>query len=453
MRNKVFSAINKYRMIEDNDTIVVGVSGGADSMALLHFLLNINDDIKIKVVAAHINHCLRGAESDRDERLVSEYCKKYGIDFHSCKIDVKSESNKNGTSVEECGRKIRYDYFSNIAKKYNAKIATAHTLSDSVETTIFNIIRGTGIRGLAGIPPVRDNIIRPLIFVTRSQVEDYCVKNKIEYITDSSNLSHDYTRNKIRLDIIPKMKSINSSLEKSFMRLKEQVEEENNYFDDITETALNKAKKEQGYDINFISDLAKPIKTKLIIKAVHDNCGIKLQKSHVDLICEIIENKCGTVTIPSKVYVKADKGYLKIFKPKDKRGNWQNKFNCGRILTESGRTFIIKSVGKDEYLFLKENDKNLFYKSLDYDKISKGAIFRNRKPGDKFSPINRGITKSLKKLFNEKKIPVEKRDDLAILENNNEILWIEGIGPSEKAAVNKNTENVVIILTGECKYD
>lgn len=453
MRNEVLSAISKYKMIEDNDAVVVGVSGGADSMALLHFLLSIRDDIKIKVIVVHINHCLRGAESDRDEKFVLEYCNKYGIDFHNYKIDVKSESNISGISIEDCGRKIRYDYFSKIAKEYKAKIATAHTLSDSVETTIFNIIRGTGIRGLAGIPPVRDNIIRPLIFTTRAQAEDYCIENKIKYMIDSSNLSRDYTRNKIRLDIVPEMKSINPSLEKSFMRLKEQVEEENNYLDNIAETELNKAKIGQGYDINFISGLPKTIKTKLLIKAVYNNYGIKLQKSHVDLICEIINNRSGTVTIPGKVYVKADKNYLEIFKPRVKKRDWQNKFSCGRILTESGRTFIIKSVRKEEYSLIKKNDKNLFYKSLDYDKISEGTIIRNRRPGDKFSLINRGITKSLKKLFNEKKIPVEKRDELAILENNNEILWIEGIGPSKKSAVTKNTENIVIILAGECKYD
>ena len=446
MKSKVIAAINKYNMIEKNDTIVVGVSGGADSMALLYFLLNENCGLGVKTVVVHINHSLRGEESDRDEKFVSDYCKNNGVLFYSCRADIKSEANKLGISIEDCGRKIRYNYFSEIAEKYNAKIATAHTLSDSIETTVFNMIRGTGIKGLSGIAPVRGKIIRPLIFATRSQIEEYCVENRIDYITDSSNLCYDYTRNKIRLDIIPKMKEINNSFERSFFRLKEQVEDDCKYLDNIAKIELDKSTKDGKYDINIINKLEKPIKSRLIIQAVYNEFNIYLQNSHIDLICEIINNAHGAVTIPGKVYVKVDKGYLRIYKDLPKIKNWKNKFNAGKILTDSGRKFIIEIITKEEYLSLIQKDKNLEYKCLDYARITEDTIIRNRKPGDKFTQKNRGIRKSLKKLFNEKKISIEKRNELSIIEYNNEILWIESIGPSEKAAVSRETEKVVIVI-------
>lgn len=452
MKSNVIAAINKYNMIKENDTIVVGVSGGADSMALLHFLLNESDNLKIKVIVAHINHCLRGEESDRDEKFVSDYCRDNGVIFYSCRSNVKSEASEYGISIEECGRKVRYNYFNNIAEKYHAKIATAHTLSDSIETTMFNMIRGTGIKGLSGIAPARGKIIRPLIFVTRSQIEDYCVKNKIKYVTDSSNLCYDYTRNKIRLDIVPKMREINTAFEKSFLRLKEQVEDDCSYLNNIAKAELDKSMINGMYDINVISKLEKPIKSRLIIQAVYNKFNIYLQNSHIDLICEIIDNGHGTVTIPGKIYVKVENGFLRIYKDAPEIKNWKNKFNEGKILTDSGRKFIIEIITKNEYLSLKKTDKNLIYKCLDYDKITENTIIRNRKPGDKFTQKNRKVRKSLKKLFNEKKVPIEKRNELAIIDDGDEILWIEGIGPSEKAAVSENTKKVVLIVIGECLY-
>lgn len=452
MKSNVIAAINKYNMIKENDTIVVGVSGGADSMALLHFLLNESDNLKIKVIVAHINHCLRGEESDRDEKFVSDYCRDNGVIFYSCRSNIKSEASEYGISVEECGRKVRYNYFNNIAEKYHAKIATAHTLSDSIETTMFNMIRGTGIKGLSGIAPVRGKIIRPLIFVTRSQIEDYCVKNKIKYVIDSSNLCYDYTRNKIRLDIVPKMREINTAFEKSFLRLKEQVEDDCSYLNNIAKSELDKSMINGMYDINVISKLEKPIKSRLIIQAVYNKFNIYLQNSHIDLICEIIDNGHGTVTIPGKIYVKVENGFLRIYKDAPEIKNWKNKFNEGKILTDSGRKFIIEIITKNEYLSLKKTDKNLIYKCLDYDKITENTIIRNRKPGDKFTQKNRKVRKSLKKLFNEKKVPIEKRNELAIIDDGDEILWIEGIGPSEKAAVSENTKKVVLIVIGECLY-
>lgn len=452
MKSNVIAAIDKYNMIKENDTIVVGVSGGADSMALLHFLLNESDNLKIKVIVAHINHCLRGEESDRDEKFVSDYCRDNGVIFYSCRSNIKSEASEYGISVEECGRKVRYNYFNNIAEKYHAKIATAHTLSDSIETTMFNMIRGTGIKGLSGIAPARGKIIRPLIFVTRSQIEDYCVKNKIKYVTDSSNLCYDYTRNKIRLDIVPKMREINTAFEKSFLRLKEQAEDDCSYLNNIAKAELDKSVINGMYDINVISKLEKPIKSRLIIQAVYNKFNIYLQNSHIDLICEIIDNGHGTVTIPGKIYVKVENGFLRIYKDAPEIKNWKNKFNEGKILTDSGRKFIIEIITKNEYLSLKKTDKNLIYKCLDYDKITENTIIRNRKPGDKFTQKNRKVRKSLKKLFNEKKVPIEKRNELAIIDDGNEILWIEGIGPSEKAAVSENTKKVVLIVIGECLY-
>ena len=178
MLNSVKNAIKRYNMINGETEITVALSGGADSVALLLCLLELKDDLDVNISAAHLNHCLRGEESDRDEQFVRDLCKQLNVPLTVEKADVKGEADKTGESIELCARRIRYAFLERVT---SGLIATAHTANDNIETVLFNMSRGTGISGLCGIPPKRDNIIRPLILVTREQVETYCAEKGVEF--------------------------------------------------------------------------------------------------------------------------------------------------------------------------------------------------------------------------------------------------------------------------------
>ena len=226
---KVINTIEKHKMLNGVRSVAVGLSGGADSMCLINVLLELKSRYNIVIKAVHINHNIRGNEAERDECFVREFCNKMGIELLSFNFDIPSLSKKYNISEEECGRNIRYDCF---AKADCDVVATAHTLSDSVETVVFNLLRGTGSKGLKGIPAKRyPNIIRPLIDCTREEIETYCRNNDISFITDSSNLTDIYKRNYIRHNIIPAFSEINKSALRSIAKTSEIIEEESDFID------------------------------------------------------------------------------------------------------------------------------------------------------------------------------------------------------------------------------
>ena len=220
MLDKALSAVEKYNMLSPGAAVIAAVSGGADSMAMLLFLMKISERYSLSLTVAHVNHGLRGEEARRDEEYVRSFCEKNSLRFEVLHADVATLAKQSGETCEECGRRVRYEFFESIDK--NAKIATAHTASDNAETMLFNLARGSSLKGLCGIPPVRGNIIRPLIFCTREDIEVFCRENSLDFVTDSTNLTLDYSRNKIRHIAVPALKEINSAFEENashFLRM------------------------------------------------------------------------------------------------------------------------------------------------------------------------------------------------------------------------------------------
>ena len=224
---KVRNTIDKYRMLSGVRSVAVGVSGGADSMSLVHILSSLKEEYGIILKVVHVNHNLRGQEALRDENKVRDFCNKNNIECLVFSEDIRLIARQKGIGEEECGRIVRYECF----EKANCDVvAVAHSLSDSIETMVFNMIRGAGSKGLCGIPPVREpNIIRPLIDCTRQEIEAYCCENGIEYLTDSTNLLDDYTRNFIRHNIVGAFSHINKGYEKNISCLMDIVAQENDY--------------------------------------------------------------------------------------------------------------------------------------------------------------------------------------------------------------------------------
>ena len=255
MINTVFNTIKKYKMLQNNDKIVVGISGGADSVCLIFLLTELKKIFNIKIYACHINHGIRGHEADKDEEYVKEICDNLKIELNTYHFEIKKEAARLGLTEEETGRKIRYECFNKTLLKYNAnKIAVAHNKNDNAETILFNIMRGSGTVGLSGIAPIRENIIRPLIQTERKEIEDYLIKKNIKYKTDSTNKMDIYTRNKIRIHMIPWIEeNINPNIISALSQSADIIRQENSYIDSQAQIAFKSCVNDINKDKIIIS--------------------------------------------------------------------------------------------------------------------------------------------------------------------------------------------------------
>ncbi len=325
LEDKVLATINKYNMINKNDKVVIGVSGGPDSMTLLNVLNNLKEKLGIKIYVAHINHMIR-EEADEETEYVKEFCEKIGVDFFYKRIDVESEAKKLKIGTEEAGRNIRYEFFDEILNKVGAnKIATAHNSNDNAETVLMNIIRGTSVSGLKGIEKIRDGkYIRPIIECNRDEVEEYCKENNLNPRYDKTNLENIYTRNKIRNLLIPFIKKeFNPNIIEGINRLSNIAFEEEQFINKIVETEYKKLlisvnnrednKKEIVLNMKEFNILDYVIKSKLVLYAISKVAGSTtgIEKVHVDDIIKLCKNNIGNkFLVPKKgikVYVKKGK--------------------------------------------------------------------------------------------------------------------------------------------------
>ena len=290
IEKKIEDTIDKYDMLKNVNSLILGVSGGADSMALLKFFEKFSKKWGLVIIAAHVNHCLRGKESDRDENFVREYCKKNDIKLEVLRVDVNKIAIELKKGVEESARELRYNFFYELSAKYNGKIATAHTLSDSVETMLINLARGTGAAGLCGISAKRDNIIRPLITLKRAETQRYCEENEIFYVTDSTNLNREYTRNKVRLDVVPLLKQLNPEFESVAERTMFFLKSDNEYLNNIAKKFLIESCISKGvYDLTSVKCEPLPILSRFVRLAVFDLLKSNVTARHIEMILNLIK--------------------------------------------------------------------------------------------------------------------------------------------------------------------
>ncbi|MBE6766724.1 MAG: tRNA lysidine(34) synthetase TilS [Ruminococcaceae bacterium] len=426
MVSKVLAAINRFSMINGGDNITVALSGGADSMALLHLLYSNRERLGITLCAAHLNHSLRGAESDCDENFVREYCGSIGVELFCEKADVGFYAEQSGKSTEEAAREIRYDF---LARVSSGKVATAHTASDNAETVLINLSRGTALKGVCGIPPVRDNFIRPLIFCSRAEIEDYCRENGIPFVTDSSNLSDDYTRNKIRHNVIPVLQEINPSLCSAVTRFTLSAGEDCEYLQSVADAEYLQHLK--NGKLTVPCDMSPAIAKRMIARYL-DDIGCVTDSLHINEIYEALGDK-------TRRSVSGDKSILI-----DKQTIFSE--------TDAKRSFIVSMLDYDREKFdscLKVN-KLLLNNAIDCDKICGKVVLRTREAGDEIKLSGRG-TKSLKKLYNELKIPQNDRENLPLAADDNGVIWVYGAGVCERVRVDRETKQITVFEVKERK--
>lgn len=429
--------------------IIIGFSGGADSMALAHYMCQSVD--KSRIICLHINHMLRGDEANRDESVASSFCEKHKMSFDVLRVNVKKLAKERKMGIEECGREVRYEYFSSLVKNDNDVILTAHNADDNAETIIMNLVKGTGITGMKGIPYKRQNIVRPLINVTRKEIEAYCEENQLDYVVDSTNLEDDYDRNKIRSKVMPVLNELNPSFVENIYRETELFRLQDEFIKRESIKLIEQAETDYGLDVSVLNHADK-ILVSTALKLYFEEHGCKrLSKENIDLVIKNLENG-GRIHIPGKLLAECSRGILTVTAV-DKREHEEKKIESEETVLKNGKTLHITIEKAEENLVNAENSRKvnnlLFNYAFDYDTINGDLLVRGRKSGDKFRPAGRNVTKKLKQLLAENDIPAAKRSELVIIEDkskdNAEIIFIEGIGVSERYKVTKSTKNIAII--------
>ncbi len=441
LREKVKSTLNEHNMLDGVSNIVVGFSGGADSICLLHILNSLENDINVNLIAVHVNHGIRGDEADSDMDFCSKYCNDFGIEFKSVKINCLDESEKTKESIELCARRMRYDAFNSFCEE-NFVIATAHNANDNAETILFNLTRGTALKGVSGIPYKRDNIIRPLLNCTREEIENYCRENNLSFVTDSTNLSDEYTRNKIRHNVIPQLSHVNSNVIGNINNFSHTASEINDFLTVEAEKILEKAFIiENTYNAQCFYDIHKALLKECIVIAFLRFSRISIDKDKINSIISIVNNG-GRIQLYGEIYAECVKNELRFF---------INNFNCTDNelkINDIDKTYNFNNFAVNLEKFTDNStfvNKKTSINLIDYDKISGDLFLRTRKEGDNFSQKGRVGTKTLKKLFNENNIPVEKRNVLPILCDSEGIVWIYSLGVSKRCAVDENTTNIIFV--------
>lgn len=437
----VQDTVKKYNMLGGADRITVALSGGADSVVLTHALYTMRRLYGYELSAVHLNHNLRGKESLRDEQFVRDFCSKLDIPITVYSEDIAAGAKVAKRGVEDYARERRYSLFVDLCEKSNSLLATAHNADDAAETLIFNITRGCGIAGLCALKPVRGNIIRPLINVERAAIERYAEDNSLEFVTDSTNLCDDYTRNNIRHNIIPQLKAINPSFVTSAARLADSARSANDY---IAEKAA--ALIDDNADIKTLSNQH----DSLLAEYIRLLCKRKIGKTpEYSQICEathIIRTGSGLAQLCGGKYLYIENGYVKIGSPKQNNDKpFCVRFSPGIVKTPYNK-FRFSVVDIKEYEKQRKINNLLLKNALDCDKMGNSLVLRSKISGDRALFCGRGCTKSLKKLFCEMKIPQPLRNRLAVLSNDKQdVLWVEDFGACECVRIDGNTKRVLLI--------
>jgi tRNA(Ile)-lysidine synthase len=472
MIGKVLKYVKDKHMLEEGDCVVAGVSGGADSVCLLFVLLEIRKVIPIDIRVVHINHMIR-ADAQNDAKYVEELCINNGISFTLVEKDVEKMAQELHISTEEAGRNVRYEAFYKELGDKKGKIAVAHNKNDCCETFLFNLFRGSSLKGLVGIRPVRDNIIRPLMCLERSEIEAFLNERNIRYCIDSTNLEDNYTRNKIRHHILERVqKDISPGAVGNISNACERVSEAYDLIEDMAcegyKSCVSVHQKAYHIDGESFGRIHKTVQGYVIMKVLSDAAGSSkdLEAVHVNQVRELFDRQCGRVIrLPYKLRAKRDYTGICIYKEDDNKPlDKAFEDNQTEILLSvedkvrllEGKTLEISLDNGGFLEFKLVKDKNIpqkkYTKWLDYDKIKNSIAIRKRRAGDYLTVNTSNQRKTLKSYFIDEKVPAEQRSDIWLVADGSHIMWIMGRRISSYYKISENTENVLRI-TYMCERD
>jgi len=444
---KTLKFIDANNLIEKGDKVLVAFSGGADSVFLLNFLLKFKRRLGIELSAFHLNHKLRGKSADQEEKFCSDFCKKNKIEFHSVSKDIKALARKKKISVEEAGRDIRYAELLKTAKKCNAeKIATAHNLSDNAETILLNFVKGTGIKGLAGIPVSRKNIIRPILCLSSDEIRKYLNANKISYKVDKSNFSNDYERSFLRNEIIPKLKQkLNPRVEEKITNTATILKDVNSFIENqVVQIGQNIARfdgKELEINVKKISKLDVGFRSILFKSILEKNFKIDLDSENIKALVELVNSQTGSMIHYKENVVAFKDRDLLIISRHSKKSNQRinKKIRIGQKLKIDDKWISIEEINKKNVKFI--NDKSVEF--ISGDLLENVFEVRKWKAGDKFQPIGMKGTKNISDYLSDEKVSSQSKKGNLVLTNSGKIVWVIGLRIDERFKVTPDTKKIL----------
>ncbi|MCC8045332.1 MAG: tRNA lysidine(34) synthetase TilS [Clostridiales bacterium] len=507
MKERFYHVLEEYHMIEPGECVIAGVSGGADSVCLLRLLCLARERISFSLIVVHVEHGLRGQESLDDAAFVEDLCEKWNVPRREVHVDVKALSLSEGMSHEEAGRAARYQIFEETAAKYQAaRIAVAHNQNDQAETVLWNLARGSGLKGLGGIRPVQGKVIRPLLFFSRAEIEEYLRAEGLSWRTDRTNLEQEFTRNRIRLSLLPLMEQdLNRQSVRHIAEAAGRLQKVQEYLDQMTDAAAKRcilggadaetlpfAGREQhispkedrfaegGTAICIVLEefwKEEPLIREELLKRAIQMCapGMKdIGAVHLDMLARLAEMDCGKrMDLPGGICAEREGQILRVFRRGAKPGEVQNpargiarrgisrpkgedaarRGQDGIVLPVPGTlllgevSLVTELVENSPDLKKKILEENQCTKWFSCDTIKTSLRVRTRKAGDYLVVNAQGGTKKLNDYFTDQKIPVRARDEILLLADGSHILWVIGCRISEAAKVRKDTRKVL-----KCTY-
>ena len=448
MLSLIIRTIKRFNMLIPGESVVVGVSGGSDSLGLLQILTEL-EDYRLKLIVAHLNHCIRGEESNRDAAYVCKFAENLGLPFELREIDVIEFKRKTNLSLEEAARELRYKFFREVLNKHNAdKIATAHTLDDQAETVLMRFIRGSGLLGISGIPPVNDNIIRPLIEVTKSDVEEYLRSKGIGWMEDSSNKEMSFLRNRIRNEVIPQLITYNPNIKETLARTGYIAGVGEDYIRTEAKSHFDKLfyRLRDGEFVGklaYYSVLPEAMKYGLLRLAVEKLKGDlkKISLIHIVSINELLDSRepSGELDLPGEIVVAKGHGLFVLTK--------KSMFRCRFTYSVDSTGLYRFQHAEFEIQFEKINSlkSDKYVACFDCESIEFPVEVRNFNQGDRFIPYGMNEFKKLKNYFIDEKIPRFLRHQIPIFLCKGEIMWIGGMRVDERFKVRDKRKKALTI--------
>ena len=454
--DKVKATVEKYRMLQDGDRVIMGVSGGVDSVVLLHVLMALRDKYDLSLIIAHLDHSIRGKESRRDADFVRDLAKGLGLHFETAAADVPALARRRRISLQEVAREARYGFYEEVRKKHNGqKVALGQTADDQAETILIRVIRGAGLRGLKGIPPVRGGIyIRPLIETSREEVERFAGKERLSFITDSSNIKDIYLRNKVRHDLIPHMeREYNPSIRVGLTRMASILSREDDYLDRKAEEIMTGLIKGDGQELSIDIPRLKVFHEAMCFRVIQKMLAIvlggdlrRINTAHLDAIFRLLAHQASNkvLCLPDRVY--AEKHYTELF---IRRGRPPAIFPFEYIVDVPGVT-VLEDLGKRLVTRIerakrgwpKDIDAKVAY--LDDDKLVYPLNLRSFEEGDRFVPLGMKGHKKLKDFFIDAKVPRALRRRIPLLVSGGTIVWVVGYRINECFKITKGSKRILV---------
>ncbi len=444
IEQKVLRFIDANELINTGDKILVALSGGPDSVFLILFLLKFKKKLKIEIGAFHLNHKLRGKHADEDEKFCKSLCIRNGVNFYSTKKNIKLISKKIKISVEEAGRKARYEELNKCASQnFFNKIATAHNIDDNTETVLLNLIKGSGLKGLAGIPVKRENIIRPVLSISKIEILEYLKRNKIDYRTDDSNLSSEYERNFLRNEIVRKLKErLNPSIGNSVLKTSSVLKQYYSYLADQINPKLKILIDKKANEINIKSSLLDTIDSRLhglfIQELLSKKFKLELSNEKVNSLLDLRYRQTGRIIELEKSLVALRERSGIVIRQKESDKIVSIKLKPGDQKKIKGKTFSITEKDRKMVKFNSISGIEL----VDISKCTKNFELRNWKTGDRFQPFGMKGSKKISDFLTEQKVTVAERRNKLVLTNSGKIVWVVGYRIDDRFKVTNKTKKV-----------